>query len=115
MLKNLKIENYALIEHLDIDFTDGLSVITGETGAGKSIIIGALSLVLGHRADTKIILSDSGKCVVEAVFDISAYNLQHFFDLITATNVSCVVRCCQVANRELSSTILLSICNKSKS
>lgn len=80
MLKNLKIENYALIEHLDIDFTDGLSVITGETGAGKSIIIGALSLVLGHRADTKIILSDSGKCVVEAVFDISAYNLQHFFD-----------------------------------
>ena len=80
MLKNLKIENYALIEHLDIDFTDGLSVITGETGAGKSIIIGALSLVLGHRTDTKIILSDSGKCVVEAVFDISAYNLQHFFD-----------------------------------
>lgn len=80
MLKNLKIENYALIEHLDIDFTDGLSVITGETGAGKSIIIGALSLVLGHRADTKIILSDSGKCVVEAVFDISAYNLKHFFD-----------------------------------
>lgn len=80
MLKNLKIENYALIEHLDIDFTDGLSVITGETGAGKSIIIGALSLVLGHRADTKIILSDSGKCVVEAIFDISAYNLQHFFD-----------------------------------
>ena len=80
MLKNLKIENYALIEHLDIDFTDGLSVITGETGAGKSIIIGALSLVLGHRADTKIILSDSVKCVVEAVFDISAYNLQHFFD-----------------------------------
>lgn len=80
MLKNLKIENYALIEHLDIDFTDGLSVITGETGAGKSIIIGALSLVLGHRVDTKIILSDSGKCVVEAVFDISAYNLQHFFD-----------------------------------
>ncbi|KGN82236.1 hypothetical protein HW49_02195 [Porphyromonadaceae bacterium COT-184 OH4590] len=82
MLKNLKIENYALIESLDIDFTDGLSVITGETGAGKSIIIGALSLVLGHRADSKVILSDSGKCVVEATFDISAYSLQEFFDTL---------------------------------
>lgn len=82
MLKNLKIENYALIENLNIDFTDGLSVITGETGAGKSIIIGALSLVLGHRADSKVILSDSGKCVVEATFDISAYRLQEFFDML---------------------------------
>ncbi len=82
MLKNLKIENYALIETLDIDFTDGLSVITGETGAGKSIIIGALSLVLGHRADSKVILSDSGKCVVEATFDISSYSLQEFFDTL---------------------------------
>ena len=93
MLKNLKIENYALIEHLDIDFTDGLSVITGETGAGKSIIIGALSLVLGYRADTKIILSDSGKCVVEAVFDISAYNLKHIFDQWElAYSDECIVR-----------------------
>lgn len=82
MLKNLKIENYALIESLDIDFADGLSVITGETGAGKSIVIGALSLILGHRADSKVILSGAGKCVVEATFDISEYSLQEFFDTL---------------------------------
>ena len=64
MLKSLKIQNYALIEHLDIDFESGLSVITGETGAGKSIIIGALALVLGQRADTKAIQAGKNKCVV---------------------------------------------------
>ncbi|MGM9746291.1 MAG: DNA repair protein RecN [Paludibacteraceae bacterium] len=80
VLKNLKIQNYALIEHLDIDFESGLSVITGETGAGKSIIIGALALVLGQRADTKAIQTGKNKCVVEAVFDVSDLALQPLFD-----------------------------------
>ena len=79
MLKNLQIENYALIERLNIDFQRGLSVVTGETGAGKSIILGALGLVLGQRADAKVILSDAGKCVVEAIFDVKNYDLQEFF------------------------------------
>jgi len=93
MLKNLKIENYALIEKLDIDFQSGLSVITGETGAGKSIILGALSLVLGQRSDAKMIISDSGKCVVEATFDVSAYDLQSLFDSFEVDYFSeCIVR-----------------------
>ena len=80
MLKTLQIENYALIERLNIDFQRGLSAVTGETGAGKSIILGALGLVFGQRADAKVILSDAGKCVVEAVFDVKNYDLQSFFD-----------------------------------
>ena len=79
MLKSLFIRNYVLIDELDIRFDDGFSVITGETGAGKSIILGALSLVLGERADTKSIQTGSDKCVIEAVFDISTYNLELFF------------------------------------
>ena len=79
MLKSLFIRNYVLIDELDIRFDKGFSVITGETGAGKSIILGALSLVLGERADTKSIQSGSDKCVIEAVFDISSYNLETFF------------------------------------
>ena len=80
MLKQLKIENYALIEHLEIDFSKGFSVITGETGAGKSIIMGALSLVLGQRADSKIIQSGKKKCIVEAVFDVTGYGLESFVE-----------------------------------
>jgi len=79
MLKSLYISNYVLIDELDIRFDDGFSVITGETGAGKSIILGALSLVLGERADSHSIRSGSEKCVIEAVFDISAYHLENFF------------------------------------
>jgi len=80
MLRNLTIDNYALIDRLDIDFDDGLSVITGETGAGKSIILGALSLVLGSRADSKVALDASSKCVVEATFDVEPYSLEALFD-----------------------------------
>lgn len=80
MLKNLNISNYALIANLDISFNKGFSVITGETGAGKSIILGALGLVLGQRADTKTIRQGEQKCIIEAEFDISRYNLQAFFD-----------------------------------
>jgi DNA repair protein RecN (Recombination protein N) len=80
MLKSLNIRNYVLIDELDIRFDDGFSVITGETGAGKSIILGALSLVLGERADTKSIMSGYEKCVIEAVFDVSEYHLERFFE-----------------------------------
>ncbi|MDR0743644.1 MAG: DNA repair protein RecN [Tannerella sp.] len=80
MLKSLFIRNYVLIDALDIRFEDGFSVITGETGAGKSIILGALSLVLGERADTKSIQSGKDKCTIEVVFDISTYHLEHFFE-----------------------------------
>ena len=69
MLKHLHIQNYALIRHLDIDFEDGFSVLTGETGAGKSIILGALALVLGARADSKAITDGEDKCIIEATFD----------------------------------------------
>lgn len=80
MLKSLHISNYALISDLNIDFESGFSVITGETGAGKSIILGALSLILGQRADSKAIKIDADKCVIEAEFDISAYShLSDFF------------------------------------
>jgi DNA repair protein RecN (Recombination protein N) len=78
MLKSLFVKNYALIDHLEIDFNPGFSVITGETGSGKSIIIGALSLILGQRADTKAIKDGEAKCVVEGTFDISAYDLKTF-------------------------------------
>lgn len=80
MLTSLFIRNYVLIENLDIRFQTGLSVITGETGAGKSIILGALSLVLGQRADGKSIRQGSDKCVIEATFGISTYHLQSFFE-----------------------------------
>jgi DNA repair protein RecN (Recombination protein N) len=79
MLKSLFIRNFVLIDELNIRFEDGFSVMTGETGAGKSIILGALGLVLGQRADNKSIQANSDKCVVEAVFDISAYQLENFF------------------------------------
>lgn len=80
MLKNLHIENYALIERLDLTFEDGLSVITGETGAGKSILLGALSLILGQRADNRVLLEGADKCVTEATFFVKTYQLQAFFE-----------------------------------
>lgn len=79
MLKNLKIRKYALIDELDIEFHRGFSVITGETGAGKSIILGAIGLVLGERADTKSIKDGAEKCIVEALFDIAGAGLENFF------------------------------------
>lgn len=79
MLQNLFIENYALIEKLDIRFSKGFSVITGETGAGKSIMLGALSLILGSRADTKVLKNENRKCIIEGCFAIEGYNLENFF------------------------------------
>lgn len=81
MLKQLYIKNYALIDMLDISFESGFSVITGETGAGKSIILGAIGLLLGQRADSKAIKQGADKCVIEAHFDLSRYQMENFFEL----------------------------------
>jgi len=79
MLQTLIIQNYALISRLEIDFQSRFSVITGETGAGKSILLGALSLILGQRADTKSIKQNEDRCLIEGVFDISSYQLDSLF------------------------------------
>ncbi len=80
MLKRLHIRNYALIDALEIKFSDHLTIITGETGAGKSILLGALGLVMGERADSKVFYNDSEKCIVEAFFEVGAYDLKSFFE-----------------------------------
>lgn len=79
MLKKLTIRNYALIKHLELEPSNGLNVITGETGAGKSIMLGALGLLMGNRADSKVLWDDADKCVTEGEFDISEYRLQSLF------------------------------------
>ncbi len=80
MLTHLSIENYILINQLEIDFQSGFTTITGETGAGKSILIGALSLILGKRADTDVLLDKDKKCIIEGVFAIDTYELESFFE-----------------------------------
>ena len=79
MLKHLYIKNFTLIDELDIELHEGFSVITGETGAGKSIILGAIALLLGQRADSKTIKQGADKCVIEASFDLSRYDMDDFF------------------------------------
>jgi DNA repair protein RecN (Recombination protein N) len=79
MLTTLSIKNYALIDQLQVNFTNGLTIITGETGAGKSILLGGLSLILGKRADLSSVKNQSEKCVIEATFDIANYNLKPLF------------------------------------
>ena len=80
MIQRLLINNYALIDELEIDFSKGLTIITGETGAGKSILLGALGLIMGNRADTKVFYHTDKKCIVEGFFEISRYGLKGFFD-----------------------------------
>ena len=80
MLQHLRIQNFALIEETEVDFSKGLTVITGETGAGKSILLGALGLTLGNRADIGSLHDKTKKCVIEAKFNIKAYQLQTFFE-----------------------------------
>jgi len=80
MLQHLRIQNFALIEETEVDFSNGLTVITGETGAGKSILLGALGLTLGNRADVGSLHDKSKKCIIEARFNIEAYDLRGFFD-----------------------------------
>lgn len=79
MLKSLSISNYALIDHLHMQPSAGLNMITGETGAGKSIMLGAVGMLLGNRADTKVLLHDDRKCVIEGIFEIGDYGLEDFF------------------------------------
>lgn len=81
MLRKLFVQNYALIRELDVEFENGLTIITGETGAGKSILLGALSLILGTRADTTVLLDKNEKCIVEGTFRIDDYDLNEFFNL----------------------------------
>ena len=80
MLKSLSIKNYALIDDLSVSFNNGLSIITGETGAGKSILVGGLSLILGKRADISVVKDVSKKCIIEVVFDVGNYNLKTIFN-----------------------------------
>ncbi|RME00359.1 MAG: DNA repair protein RecN, partial [Bacteroidetes bacterium] len=80
MIKRLSIRNYAIIEELEVQFPKGLTIITGETGAGKSILLGALGLIMGERADSKSLFDESKKCVIEATFDVKAYGLKPFFE-----------------------------------
>ncbi|MFT4970509.1 MAG: DNA repair protein RecN (Recombination protein N) [Chitinophagales bacterium] len=80
MLSHLDIKNYAIIQHVSLDFDKGLNIITGETGAGKSILLGALGLSLGDRADTKVLYSQSEKCIIEAKFYIANYQLEQLFE-----------------------------------
>ncbi len=80
MLAKLSVRNYALIRELDLELDNGLTIITGETGSGKTILLGALSLILGARADTSVLLDSDAKCVVEGTFRIAEYNLQGFFE-----------------------------------
>ena len=94
MLKHLYIKNFALIDELDIDLYQGFSVITGETGAGKSIILGAIGLLLGQRADTKVMRPEADRCVIEAHFDLTRYDMQAFFadNDIDYDPTDCIVR-----------------------
>jgi DNA repair protein RecN (Recombination protein N) len=80
MLKHLEIKNYALIDHVDLDFDSGLTIITGETGAGKSILLGGMELILGKRAQQGLLKNKEKKSIVEAEFDIANYNLKYFFE-----------------------------------
>lgn len=80
MLKNISIRNYALIERVEVDFTSGFSVITGETGHGKSVFLGAVSMLLGQRSDVKAIRDGADKCIIEGCFDISGFGLEPFFE-----------------------------------
>ncbi len=93
MLTSLKISNYALIDELAMQPSEGLSMITGETGAGKSIMLGAVGLLLGNRADTKVLLHEDKKCVVEGVFDIRSYGLQSYFEELELDyEDTCIIR-----------------------
>ena len=94
MLQSIFIQNYALIDRLDITFESGFSVITGETGAGKSIILGAIGLLLGQRADVKAIRNGASKCIVEAKFNISSYGMEEFFRLndMEYDSDECIIR-----------------------
>lgn len=93
MLTSLSISNYALIDQLEMKPSSQLSMITGETGAGKSIMLGAVGLLLGNRADTKVLLHKDQKCVVEGTFSIQSYGLQSYFEELELDyEATCIIR-----------------------
>ena len=94
MLRHLYIQGFTLIDKLDIEIKSGFTVITGETGAGKSIVLGALGLLLGNRADAKSIKTGCDKCIIEATFNLSGYNLKETFDNleIDYDEEECIIR-----------------------
>lgn len=94
MLQSLHIQNYALIDNLDIEFENGFSVITGETGAGKSILLGAIGLLLGQRADLRMIKTGAQRCVIEAIFNLSQYDFQEYFQTheLDFDGSECIIR-----------------------
>jgi DNA repair protein RecN (Recombination protein N) len=81
VITHLRIQNYAIIRSLDIELKNNLSAVTGETGAGKSIVMGALGLILGERADSSVLWNKNEKCIVEGTFNIASYSLKKFFEL----------------------------------
>lgn len=100
MLKSLKIDNFALIDHLEIGFSNGFSVITGETGTGKSVLLGAISMMLGQRSDAKMVRDGANRCTIEGIFDLAGYNLSSFFEIndLDYDEKECIIR------REVSAT-----------
>ena len=94
MLQSLVIQNYALIAELNIQFHHGFSVITGETGAGKSILLGAIGLLLGQRAESRMIKSGANRCIIEAEFDLSGYGMDDFFEAhnLDFDGHTCIIR-----------------------
>jgi DNA repair ATPase RecN len=97
MLVSLQVQNYALIKELKIGFGSGFSIITGETGAGKSILLGALSLLIGQRADTTVMMDKQKKCVVEGVFEIKEYDLH-----LTLLKMILIMRIIRLSGEKLS-------------
>ena len=100
MLTSLSIRNFALIDHLEVDFSSGFSVITGETGTGKSVFLGAISMMLGQRSDAKSVREGADRCIIEGHFDLSSFDMRSFFDEneLEYDECDCIVR------RELSSS-----------
>lgn len=94
MLKSLKIDNFALIDHLEIGFSNGFSVITGETGTGKSVLLGAISMMLGQRSDAKMVREGASRCTIEGIFDLTGYTLQPFFEAndLDYDETECIIR-----------------------
>ena len=113
MLKSLYIKNFTLIDELDIELYPGFSVITGETGAGKSIILGAIALLLGQRADSKSIKQGADKCVIEAHFDLTRYDMGAFFSDNDIENdaTDCIVRRELLASGKSRAFIVSSLCS----
>ena len=94
MLSRLSITNYALIKSLEMEPDKALNIITGETGAGKSIMLGAVGLLLGNRADTKVLYDEQQKCIIEGEFKIEAYDLKDIFDEVLNRHLQCLVQVC---------------------